>query len=69
MILHILSICTPMQLEQELELVLGKQALLRSFSAEWGQKWVPAIISYSRKLKRRDIQSTLKDMEKGGLKQ
>ena len=53
-----------MQLEQEIELVLGKQGLLRSFTAEWTQKWVPAIINYSMILKRKDIKEILKEMEK-----
>ena len=53
-----------MQLEQEIELVLGKQGLLRSFTAEWTQKWVPAIINYSKILKRKDIKEILKEMEK-----
>ena len=53
------------QLEQEIECVLGKQGLQRSFTAEWTQKWVPAIINYSKVLKRKDIKETLKEMERG----
>ena len=54
-----------LQLEQEIELILGKQGLLRLFSTEWNQKWVPAIINFSKILTRKDIKDTLKDMEKG----
>lgn len=56
-----------LQIEQELELVLGKQGLQRSFCAEWSQKWVPAIIGYAKGLKRKDIRNLLKEMEKGML--
>ena len=54
-----------MQLEQELELVLGKQGLQRSFSNEWSQKWVPAIIVYCKGLKRKDIRDMIKELESG----
>ena len=42
------------QLEQEAELVIKKKSLFQLFTIEWKDKWVPAIITYSKSsIKRR----------------
>ncbi len=48
-----------LQTEQELELVLSKQNMYSSFVAEWTGKWIPAVIGYCEKLKRKDIKDLL----------
>lgn len=63
--LYMPYIITQLQIEQELELILSKQGLQRTFSSEWSQKWVPSIILYSKGLKRKDIKDTLNEMDKG----
>ena len=49
------------------ELILGKQGIQQSFNTEWNQKWVPAIIDYSKGTKRKNIKGMVKDMEKSQL--
>ena len=41
------------QIEQEMELILSRPGILRAFSTEWRVKWVPAIVGYCRRLKKR----------------
>ena len=55
--------CLSFQIEQEMELILNKDGLLRSFSTEWTQKWVPAVVAYSKGLKRRDVKEILKELD------
>lgn len=52
-------------MEQEFELIIGKQNLQRSFTKEWREKWVPAIITYAKRLKRKDVKDIIHDIEKG----
>ena len=47
-----------------MELILNKDGLLRSFSTEWTQKWAPAVVAYSKGLKRRDVKEILKELDK-----
>ena len=55
--------CLFAQIEQEMELILNKDGLQRSFSTEWTQKWVSAIVAYSKGLKRRDVKELLKELD------
>lgn len=38
-----------------MELVLSRPGMMRAFKTEWRVKWVPAIIAYSRGLKKKEI--------------
>ena len=49
------------QIEQELDLVLKKPGLYRSFSTDWKQTWVPAVLEYCQRLKRKDVAALLKN--------
>lgn len=51
-------------MENELELILKKSGLLRTFTSDWTQKWVPAILSYARKVKRKDVLKVIQDYDK-----
>ena len=46
-------------------MILSKQGLQRSFNTEWTNKWVPSVVLYCKRLKRKDIKLILKDMEEG----
>ena len=45
-----------------MELVLSKQELYHSFFTDWTQKWIPAVINYSKTLKRKDIKNIVKNL-------
>ena len=52
-----------MQLEQEMDLILKRSGGYRSFQSEWKDKWAPAILQYSRHLKRKEIKDLLDSSE------
>lgn len=45
----------PSAIEQEMELILSRPGMLRTFTAEWKAKWVPAVTAYCKGLKRKEI--------------
>ena len=47
------------QIVQEMEIILNKPDIYKSFTLEWKEKWVPAVITYGRKLKKKDIRTLL----------
>ena len=58
-------LCFIKQLEQEFDLILSKEGLFRTFSTDWTRKWMPSIIKYCKRLKRKDIKEIMKKMGKG----
>lgn len=42
-----------------MELILSRPGMLRTFTMEWKTKWVPAIIGYSKNLKKKDMSDLL----------
>ncbi len=42
-----------------MELILSRPSVMRTFTAEWKMKWVPAIVEYSRGLKKKDVVAVL----------
>ena len=38
-----------------MELILSRPAMFQMFISEWKSKWVPAIVSYCRGLKKKEI--------------
>ena len=54
------------QIKQEMELILSRPGVLNTFTSEWTRKWVPAIVEYSKALKRRDIVELISDQNSSG---
>ena len=52
-----------LQLVQEMEIIINKPDIYKSFSLEWKDKWAPAILSYARKLKRREVVTIVRDYD------
>ena len=50
-----------------MELILSRPGVVRSFTTEWTIKWVPAILSYSKHLKKKDIVDLLANHESAGV--
>ena len=50
----------PPQIEQEMELILSRPSMLRTFTTEWRVKWVPAVLTYCKALKKKEILEILK---------
>lgn len=48
---------------QEMEIIINKPDVYKLFSLEWKEKWAPAVLTYSRKLKRKDILDVVKDCD------
>ena len=53
-------------MDQELGLILGKSDAKQMFIAEWGTKFVPAIISYGEKLGKPAITEIISAMKTSG---
>ena len=47
------------QIKQEMGLILSRPGAHRTFSSEWSMKWAPAILSYCRSLKKKEILQVL----------
>ena len=43
------------KIKQEMELILSHPRAQLTFCSEWSMKWAPAIISYCRSLKKKDV--------------
>ena len=47
---------------------LKKENVSQSFSVDWSQKWVPAILKYARRTKRKEIHKLLEGViDKGNI--
>ena len=46
-----------------MELILSRPGVFRTFSTKWRVKWVPAIVSYSKSLKRKEISDLISNHE------
>lgn len=46
-----------------MELILSQPGAQQIFCSEWGMIWAPAIVSYCRSLKRKDIRQVLASNE------
>ena len=47
------------QMVQEMEIIINRPDVYKSFALEWKEKWIPAVIMYARKLKRKDVHAIL----------
>lgn len=52
------------QLEQEIDLILGKKDVVRNSVTEWSSKWSPAILAYVQGVRGKAAQSAIEDAEK-----
>ncbi|MCG8624296.1 MAG: hypothetical protein MJE68_20170 [Proteobacteria bacterium] len=48
---------------QEMEIVINRPDIYKSFVLEWKEKWAPAILIYARKLKKKDISAIIKEYD------
>ena len=46
-----------------MELVLSRPGMLRTFTMEWSMKWVPAVVAYSKNLKRKEVKEIFSQHE------
>ena len=46
-----------------MELVLSRPGMLRTFTTEWSMKWVPAVVAYSKNLKRKEVKEIFSQHE------
>ena len=49
-----------------MEQVLNKTNMFQAFSAEWRNKWVPAILELCHQSKRKDVKETIRNAENSG---
>ena len=49
-----------------MEQVLNKTNMFQAFSAEWRNKWVPAILEYCRHSKHKDVKEIIRNAESSG---
>lgn len=52
-----------LQLVQEMEIIINKPDIYKSFSLEWKDKWAPVILSYARNLKRKEVIAIVRDYD------
>ena len=48
---------------QEMEIIINRPDIFKSFTLEWKEKWTPAILMYARKLKKKDIAALVKECD------
>ena len=61
MVLHIFPFYFILQLDQEMDLILGTKDVLKTAVNSWRMKWVPAVLSYVESLTSKSAKAAMQE--------